>query len=58
MGECDLWSFNESRYSPIEATYIEFLTFKVKIVHKIIYNNQFDVEIEELLALGNRSKGK
>ena len=26
--ECDFWYFSESRFSPIEATYIEFLTLK------------------------------
>ena len=47
--ECN-FVFGESRYSPIEA----FLTLKKKkrmIVHRIIWNNQFAVEIEKLLAL-------
>ena len=56
--ECNFWSFCEIRSSPIEATSIEFLTLKRKIVHRIFWNNHFAVEIEKLLVLGDRSKEK
>ena len=49
--ECNFWSFSESRSSSIEVTYIEFVTLKRKIEHRIIWNNQFAVEIQKLLAL-------
>ena len=49
---------NVCHSSPTEGTYIAFLALKRKIVHRIIRNNQFAVEIVKLLALGDRSKDK
>ena len=56
--ECNFWSFGESCSNPIEAPNIEFLTLKMKIVHRMILNNQLAVAIEQLLALGVRLKEK
>ena len=51
-------SFGDSCFSPIEIPNIEFLTLERMIVHRITWNNQFGVEIEKLLAFGDRSKEK
>ena len=53
---CKFWSFSENCSSPAEATYIEFLTLKREIVHRIIWNNQFAVEIKKSLALTDQKK--
>ena len=52
LGENVIFLVSESHFSPIETTYVEFPSLKQKIVHSIIKNNQFSLEIEKWLALG------